>query len=165
MKTKFNLNYYLEHPETKVVTRDGRDVTILDTCFVGLNGESIVAKTKSLDDKTDSIHIIYEDGNYFDDEDSEFDLFFETPTPKETRIPLTYEDLLRRIKDRKTMWVSLDNKMDTLLSICSFNCDDQFLFAGPICEYQGNYVLMECEYYFIDGTPCWKEIDGGSDNE
>lgn len=31
MKKQFDLQYYLEHPETKVVTRDGRSVRIICT--------------------------------------------------------------------------------------------------------------------------------------
>lgn len=165
MRKQFDLEYYLEHPETKVETREGRSVRILDTCFMGLEGEYIVVKIKSPDGKLDWTYILSKDGKYFDDRDSELDLFFGAPGLKKNRVPLTHEDLLQRVQEGKTMWVSLDNKMDTLLFISSFDRENLFLFAEPVCEYQGNHVLMECEYYFIDGTPCWKEIDGGSDDE
>ena len=66
----FSLEEYLKNPSRKVITRDGRSVTIHCTNFYGVN--PIVAEIEgSLQSRSFGI-----DGKYFSNDESERDLFF-----------------------------------------------------------------------------------------
>ena len=67
----FNLEEYLKNPSRKVVTRDGRKVTIHCTNYIG--AQHIIAQVEYRDYSTS----FYEDGRYANDRDeSHLDLFF-----------------------------------------------------------------------------------------
>ena len=69
----FNLEEYLKNPSKKVVTRDGRNVTIHCTNYIGK--QHIIAQVEGNDYSTS----FYEDGRYaIDRADSHLDLFFVT---------------------------------------------------------------------------------------
>ena len=69
----FNLKEYLENPERKVVTRDGRPVRIICTDRKGAT--PIIALVN--DGLSEELgHAFYSDGKIFSDEDNELDLFF-----------------------------------------------------------------------------------------
>lgn len=68
---QFNLEEYLANPSRKVITRDGRNVTIHCTNYIG--AQHIIAQVEGNDYST-SFH---EDGRYANDrDDSHLDLFF-----------------------------------------------------------------------------------------
>ena len=70
---QFNLEEYLENPERKVVTRDGRPVRIICTDRKGAT--PIIALVN--DGLSEELgHAFYSDGKIFSDEDNELDLFF-----------------------------------------------------------------------------------------
>lgn len=163
MKKQFNLEYYLAHPETKVVTRDGRDVRILCTdlddknfpiaaAYInsGRNGtavDSFAANGRVL------LSSLYEHGR---------DLFFDIPDPEKKRVPLTFEDLLDRIKSGKTMWISCDTNVYAKL-IIGFNSNSISAVNGiDTCPDVARFHYIELLHYnFVDGDPCWKwkEVD------
>ena len=67
----FDLEEYLKNPSKKVVTRDGRNVTIHCTNYIGK--QHIIAQVEGNDYSTS----FYEDGRYANDrDDSRLDLFF-----------------------------------------------------------------------------------------
>ena len=68
---QFNLEEYLKNPSRKVVTRDGRNVKIHCTNYIG--AQHIIAQVEGHDYSTS----FYEDGKYTRDrDDSHLDLFF-----------------------------------------------------------------------------------------
>ena len=70
---EFNLKEYLENPERKIVTRDGRPVRIICTDRKGAT--PIIALVN--DGLSEELgHAFYSDGKIFSDEDNELDLFF-----------------------------------------------------------------------------------------
>ena len=70
---EFNLEEYLENPERKVVTRDGRPVRII--CTDRRGATPIIALVN--DGLSEELgHAFYSDGKIFSDEDNELDLFF-----------------------------------------------------------------------------------------
>ena len=70
---EFSLEEYLENPERKVVTRDGRPVRIICTDRKGAT--PIIALVN--DGLSEELgHAFYSDGKIFSDEDNELDLFF-----------------------------------------------------------------------------------------
>lgn len=71
---EFNLEEYLENPERKVVTRNGRKVRILCTDRKG--DTPIIALVHNADNGQEYDYTFYSDGKYFIDKDDEFDLFF-----------------------------------------------------------------------------------------
>ena len=67
----FNLEEYLKNPKRRVVTRDGRNVTIHCTNYIG--EQHIIAQVEGKDYSSS----FYEDGRYANDrDDSHLDLFF-----------------------------------------------------------------------------------------
>ena len=70
---EFSLEEYIENPERKVVTRDGRPVRIICTDRKGAT--PIIALVN--DGLSEELgHAFYSDGKIFSDEDNELDLFF-----------------------------------------------------------------------------------------
>ena len=67
---QFSLEEYLKNPSRKVVTRDGRNVTIHCTNFDGCS--PVIAQTEGF-----CVSLAFhKDGKYFTIKDSDFDLFF-----------------------------------------------------------------------------------------
>ena len=67
---QFNLEEYLKNPSRKVVTRDGKNVTIHCTNFDGFS--PVIAQTEGF-----CVSLAFhKDGKYFTIKDSDFDLFF-----------------------------------------------------------------------------------------
>ena len=67
---EFNLDEYLKNPKMKVVTRDGRNVTIHCTNYDSL--QPIIAEVEGCGIS----HAFHKDGRYFTDRNSHIDLFF-----------------------------------------------------------------------------------------
>ena len=67
---QFNLAEYLTNPSKKVVTRDGRNVTIHCTNYIG--APHIIAQVEG----KDYSFSFYEDGRYTYGDESHLDLFF-----------------------------------------------------------------------------------------
>ena len=67
---QFSLEEYVKNPSRKVVTRDGRNVTIQCTNFDGFS--PVIAQTEGF-----CVSLAFhKDGKYFTIKDSDFDLFF-----------------------------------------------------------------------------------------
>lgn len=154
MKKQFDLQYYLEHPETKVVTREGNNVRIICTDAMSEGTNKVVGLV--LFDKNNECALHFtSDGRFMEYNKEEFDLFFDLPDPNKKKVPLTYEDLLERVKAGKTMWVTdIDG---VALLIVKFG-DSGWFSTGINLEYTIS-SLMEQQMYFADGTPCWKEVE------
>ena len=71
---EFSLEEYLENPERKVVTRDGRPVRIICTDRKG--DTPIIALVYDANEGHEYDCAFYSDGKIFSDEDNELDLFF-----------------------------------------------------------------------------------------
>ena len=69
---RFNLDEYIKNPSKRVVTRDGRNVKILCTDYIGFG--PIIAKVEG----TDFSQMFYSDGRTSRYEESPYDLFFVT---------------------------------------------------------------------------------------
>ena len=67
---QFNLDEYLDNPNRKVVTRDGRAVEILCTNYIGT--QPIIASVEDIEYST----AFYKDGRFIIGEESPRDLFF-----------------------------------------------------------------------------------------
>lgn len=169
MRKQFDLQYYLEHPDVKVVTRDGINVTIIDTEYQLEYKTCILAKVKVGDIQpygditavkgghVDKLIYYYTDGSFLQegcgDSFSHFNLFLDLPDPKMRLVPLTYEDLLKRVRGGKTMWVK---NSETCSYISYF---DQ---CGNICFGDVSYsteAMMKNAERFADDSPCWKEVE------
>ena len=73
--------------------------------------------------------------------------------PETKRVPLTMQDLVDRIKEGKTMWVRLIES-STYQKIVMFGKEYLTVSGGTL--YYG--VLVD-NYEFLDGTPCYKEVE------
>ena len=71
---KFNLEEYLENPERKVVTRDGRNVRII--CTDAKGDRPIIALVERFDGDAEDSHSYTKDGNFCVDREHIIDLFF-----------------------------------------------------------------------------------------
>ena len=90
---EFNLEEYLENPERKVVTRDGRPVRIICTDRKGAT--AIIALVN--DGLSEELgHAFYSDGKIFSDEDNELDLFF---------APTKYTDYINLYRDESVYFL------------------------------------------------------------
>ena len=73
--------------------------------------------------------------------------------PETKRVPFTMQDLIDRIKEGKTMWIAL-----TYGGICqqitSFSWE---YFTTNVGTY--NYDQLAEKFTFLDGTPCYKEVE------
>lgn len=156
MRKQFHLDYYLEHPDTKVVTREGRNARILCTDLQE-GVYPIAAAVFNISGDVVKIDVYTSEGMVVANTSFEHsrDLFFDLPEHKKKRVPLTYVDLLERVKANKTMWVT-DNDGVTL-QIVEFG-DSGWFATGSYNEHK-NTLLMEQGMYFADGTPCWKEVE------
>lgn len=98
MKKQFNLEYYLTHPETKVVTRSRRSARIIctDAKSSEPDGYNIISLVSY--DSCEIVNRHKYDGTCLEGHESSSDLFFDLPDPDIKRVPLTYEDLLSRVK-------------------------------------------------------------------
>ena len=69
--------------------------------------------------------------------------------PETRRVPLTKDDLVDRIKEGKTMWLSIDELIlrFTDTHMYTSNGGIPYLFA------------FQHHYTFIDNTPCYKEVE------
>lgn len=162
MRKQFDLNYYLEHPDTKVVTRDERSVRIHCT---DLKNERypIVASFIDSYSESEEVETYTRNGKCifckYTNSDKDTDLFFELPDPVKKKVPLTYEDLQERVKDGKTMWIS-GNSDSYMKCIIGCNTYSICMLSSIHCSSVANFKyqeLMECS--FIDGDPCWKEVE------
>lgn len=158
MRKPFDLKYYLAHPNVKVVTRDGRSARILCT---DLNRRDcpVVASCPNTTEDLDDLFTCTTTGKLLPDTSIVHpnDLFFDLPDPVMRRVPLTYEDLLERVKAGKTMWI--DSK-DELIQIVNF---DEHKIIAYLNFYGKNINLKDTivmqSYRFVDGDPCWKEVE------
>lgn len=162
MKKTFDLNYYLEHPETKVVTRGGtsghaKNARIISTDTKSINGYIITALIPTGPQGSENAYSFDINGRYMGGTTkSELDLFFDLPDPIKTRVPLTYEDLLERVKAGKTLFVDYTTE-DMAAQIVTFSANKVAVaIRGKIYELSYRWMLT---YYFVDGDKCWKEVD------
>lgn len=157
MKKQFDLKYYLEHPETKVVTRDGRDVRILCTDLSGKD-YPIAATCISLSGHGDDVDTFTNEGKTVANASSEHtrDLFFDLPDPVKKKVPLTYEDLLERVKAGKTMWIIRPMCAVQVVGFHDANIKCAINFDSDRVRLYTYSDMMEWGK-FADGDPCWKE--------
>lgn len=159
MKKRFNIEYYLAHPETKIVTRNGKSVRILCTDF----GHDIMPILAAIDygRHKEVVYQFFPDGTLRPLDESQNDIFFEIPEPAKRKVPLTYEDLFDRVKAGKTMWIT--NRFS----------GGRFQYSKHIIGFGTKFVVIaDCMnanprvsrfaieelmiYTFVDGDPCWK---------
>ena len=69
---QFNLEEYLKNPSKKIVTRDGRNVTIHCTDYIDKGSGSVIAKIEG----NMYSYSFREDGSYVDHKETNNDLFF-----------------------------------------------------------------------------------------
>lgn len=69
---QFNLEEYLKNPSRKVVTRDGRNVTIHCTDYIDKGSGSVIAKIEG----NMYSYSFREDGRFVDHKETDNDLFF-----------------------------------------------------------------------------------------
>ena len=69
--------------------------------------------------------------------------------PETKRIALTQQDLIDRVKENKTMWLSIDEFILRFTNTYMYTSNGgiPYLFA---CQHH---------YTFLDGTPCYKEVE------
>ena len=73
--------------------------------------------------------------------------------PETKRVPLTMQDLIDRIKEGKTMWIALTDG-GICQQITSFSWE---YFTTNVGTY--NYDQLAEKFTFLDGTPCYKEVE------
>lgn len=157
MRKKFDLEYYLEHPDTKVVTRNGNSARILCTDLKDDDGFCVAAAV-TYEDGQEWVDRFHPNGNLYHNCESDHDLFFDLPDPEKKRVPLTDEDLLERVKAGKTMWFVNDG--DIAFNIVDFDLDSVYIINGgteEIVPY--SYEELRIGMTFVDGEPCWKEVE------
>ena len=72
--------------------------------------------------------------------------------PERKRIPLTQQDLIDRELSGKTVSLFYD---DTVLHILKYNSQYVVLING----FNFDYEYLKNNYTFLDGTPCYKEVE------
>ena len=72
--------------------------------------------------------------------------------PETKRVPLTKEDLVDRELSGKTVSLFYD---DTVLHILKYNSQYVVLING----FNLDYEYLKNNYTFLDGTPCYKEVN------
>lgn len=166
MRKPFELAYFNEHPDVKVVTRDGRRVRIICTDVEHFENDKKYPIGALIHDEMVSREYFVtldESGKFFlDSSESEDDLFFELPELRKKKVPLTYEDLRDRARAGKTMWFWFGD--DTLLGrqIIGFN-KTRYTVADGIGMHNAHPFVKSFPYEelmmyrFADGDPCWKE--------
>lgn len=158
MKKQFDLNYYLAHPETKVVTRGGNNVRILCTDRKSpLCGKNIVALISN-ENSSESVYTYTSEGKPSNTMLADYDLFFDFPSAKK-KVPLNYDDLVERVKAGKTMWLVTDG--DTVFNIVDFDFVAVCYIHGKVenIRFMSYSCLFTDEMMFADGDPCWKEVE------
>lgn len=158
MRKPFDLNYYLEHPETKVVTRGGNNARILCTDFK-CGCYTIVAAYINSKDNLEYANVYTSNGFLIEDKEYDCDLFFEVPDIIIKRIPLTHDDFVERISEGKTMWITIDGENEVIWQIVGVDKDEGYVYVADQQSPYSYKELMTMNYYFIDGTPCWKEVE------
>lgn len=157
MKKQFDLNYYLAHPETRVETRNGIAVRIVNTDAKSPEGYHVVGLLTGKYDDYESAYRFTAAGEYSKSGKSAFDLFFVLPDPVKKKVPLNYDDLVERVKAGKTMWLVTDG--DTVFNIVDFDFVGIYYIQGKIKKivFMSYGCLLDDELMFADGDPCWKE--------
>ena len=72
--------------------------------------------------------------------------------PETKRVPLTKDDLIDRELSGKTVSLFYD---DTVLHILKYNSQYVVLING----FNFDYEYLKNNYTFLDGTPCYKEVE------
>ena len=72
--------------------------------------------------------------------------------PETKRVPLTMQDLIDRELSGKTVSLFYD---DTVLHILKYNSQYIVLING----FNFDYEYLKNNYTFLDGTPCYKEVE------
>ena len=73
--------------------------------------------------------------------------------PETKHVPLTMQDLVDRVKEGKTMWIALTDG-GICQQITSFSW---VYFTTNVGTY--NYDQLADKFTFLDGTPCYKEVE------
>lgn len=158
MKKQFDLQYYLEHPNVRVVTRDGRSARILCT-DLKRSDFPIVASFPNTTEDLDDLCTFTTTGKLLST--SSFahpnDLFFDLPDPVKRRVALTYEDLLERVKAGKTMWIITQDETFEIVNFSEHKIITYLNFYEKNIDLNDTTVMET--YRFADGDPCWKEVE------
>lgn len=161
MKKRFDLDYYLAHPETKVVTRSGLRVRIICTdAKPYVEKRRVVALLCFEDGKRETSYRFHDNGMSLKGVETSYDLFFDIPDPAKKKVPLTYEDLRERVKAGKTMW--LISASYAVFNIVDFDAENVYYIQGEFKEIvpvSYNCLFVDEGSTFVDGTPCWKEVE------
>lgn len=159
MRKQFDLKYYLEHPETKLVTRDERDARILCTDLKN-STYPIVAACDSKCNDMEIIVALTNEGKTCTNsiQENPTDLFFDLPDPEKKKVPLTIDDMVERIKSGKTMW--LINDRGIVFNIIDFDFDNVYYIYGGSKEIiPDSYEEVMKGTTFVNGDPTWKEVE------
>lgn len=158
MRKPFDLEYYLKHPDVKLVTGNGRKARML--CIDRKCYRYPILTLIENDGREECVTYTIEGHFFLNMESFEDDLFFDLPEHKKKKVPLTYEDLLERIKAGKTMWISPEDN-SFIKQIIGFNNKHISAVVGISRETYINRFLYEelMIYNFTDGDPCWKEVE------
>ena len=160
MKKQFDLNYYLAHPETKVVTRGGLRVRIICTDAKShVEKRHVVALLCFEDGKRETSYRYYDNGMSLKGVETSYDLFFDIPDPAKKKVALNYDDLVERVKAGKTMWLVTDG--DTVFNIVDFDFVSVYYIHGKVekINFMSYNCLLTDDLMFADGDPCWKEVE------
>lgn len=160
MKKQFDLQYYMDHPDVKVVTRLGQPVRIICTDAKSTDPDSYkIIGLVSYDGCEDEIIYRYKsDGSFLEGREHTSDLFFDIPDPVKKRVPLTFEDMVERIKSGKIMWLVRDS--NTIYNIVDFDVENVYYVFGDVQQMPHlSYEELMNGLSFADGTTCWKEVE------
>ena len=151
MKKQFDLQYYLEHPDVKVVTRLGQPVRIIctDAKSTKPDGYKVIALVSYSGHEDEFINRYKCDGSYLEGREHSSDLFFDIPDPVKKRVPLTFEDMVERlINDRGIVFNIIDFDFDNVY----------YIYGGSKEMIPDSYEEAMKGTTFVNGDPTWKEV-------
>lgn len=119
---QFSLEKYLENPERKIVTRDGRSVRVLCAQY----GKPLLANVMEKDGRETICGFILENGKYYGGRNDAFDLFFATTIQERWSVVYRGGRLLFDTKEEveKYMAENMDKKARALYSVCKVRWEE-----------------------------------------
>lgn len=160
MKKQFDLQYYIDHPDVKVVTRLGQPVRIIctDAKSTKPDGYKVIALVSYSGHEDEFINRYKCDGSYLEGREHSSDLFFDIPDPVKKRVPLTFEDMVERVKSGKIMWLVRDS--NTIYNIVDFDVENVYYVFGDVQQMPHlSYEELMNGMTFANGDPTWKEVE------
>lgn len=123
---QFNLPEYLAHPERKVVTRDGRKVTKF-LCTDAKTDFPIIALIEATPGSTnESLCAFKKDGRYFEDVNSNCDLFFAPTIVKRWGIVYRKAERLFDTREEAEKWMEeADEGEKKFCSVCKVEWEEE----------------------------------------